>query len=159
MVKNFREDLAKAKTAEKIVFDYLTNFATGYVIEDVSDDRRYYYKGDIKAIAADGAEIFIDVKDDSRIHKYQNVLCEEEVYYKDADYYGKGNMQSNYDVLAVVSQEEQKIYFMDFNVLKSIYRKYGEYRVFPHYDQDTHCYLLDLCRVKQFGGMIATVNY
>ena len=58
---------------------------------------------------------FIEVKNDSRIADTGNVLCEEEVYYKKNDYYGKGNMYSNADVFAIVSKQNQKIYFINSN--------------------------------------------
>lgn len=74
-----------------------------YTFEDVSNNREYFYKGDIKATSSTGKEIFIEVKDDSRIAESKNVLCEYEVYYKESNYYGKGNMKSNYDIYCVVS--------------------------------------------------------
>jgi hypothetical protein len=42
------------------------------------------------------------------------VLCEEEIFYKDGGYFGKGNMKSNYDIYCIVSQSERKIYVIDF---------------------------------------------
>lgn len=75
-----------------------------YTFEDVSDLPQYYHKGDIKATCLeDGREIFIEVKDDSRIHQTKNILCEDEVYYKDADYWAPGNMESDYDIYVIVS--------------------------------------------------------
>lgn len=51
------------------------------------------------------------------------------------------------------------MYFMDFKVLKAIYRSYGYYKEIPHYDQTTFCYLLSLGRVKQFNGLIKVIDY
>ena len=109
MILNFYSDLAKAKGAENIVRETFSQLASGYTFEDCSNDKECYYRGDIRAIAPDGREIYIEVKDDSRIHETHNVLCEYEVYYKESDYYGKGNMKSNYDIYCVVSQQERKI--------------------------------------------------
>lgn len=158
MVQGFYEGLAQAREAELLVAEVFSSLTKDYKFENVGDVREYFYKGDIKATAADGREIFIEVKDDSVIHKTHNVLCEEEVYYKDTDYYGKGNMFSEYNIYTVVSKAERKIYVIDFEVLKSIYHK-GEYKIIEHPAQITYCYLLDLCKVKQFGGLIAMLDY
>lgn len=158
MVFNFYTDLEKARVAENIVKDTFASLTTGYAFENVADQKEYYYKGDIKATAADGREIFIEVKDDSRIAETHNVLCEYEVYYKDYGYFGKGNMQSSYNIYCVVSQTERKIYVMDFPTLQQNYRK-GEHKVIKHYDQDTYCYLLPIGIIKRLGGLIAVVSY
>lgn len=158
MIFNFYSDLAKAKGAENIVRETFTQLASGYKFEDCSNDRACYYKGDIKATAPDGREIYIEVKDDSRIHETKNVLCEYEVYYKDSDYYGKGNMKSDYDIYCVVSQQERKIYVIDFSILKQNYTK-GYHKVIRHFDQDTYCYLCNLSLVRSWGALIAAVDY
>lgn len=158
MVKGFFEDLAYAREAEQLVADVFSGLTTEYTFENVGDERKYFYKGDIKATAADGREIFIEVKDDSVIHRTKNILCEEEVYYKYSDYYGKGNMQADYDIYAVVSKEERKIYVIDFEMLQSIYER-GEYKVIEHPAQITYCYLLPLGVAKRLGAVITTVNY
>ena len=158
MVFNFFEDLNKARVAEGIVKDTFTALTDKYTFENVANDRQYFYKGDIKAIAADGREIFIEVKDDSRIADTHNVLCEYEVYYKESGYFGKGNMKSDYDIYCVVSQTEQKIYVIDFPTLQQNYTK-GYHKIIYHYDQDTYCYLLPLAVIKQLGGLIAAIDY
>ena len=48
MLKDFFKDLALAKPAEELVLNTLSNLATGYCFENVSDIKRYRYKGDIK---------------------------------------------------------------------------------------------------------------
>ena len=67
--------------AEYLVRDLFASKTTKYRFERVAEDKKYYYKGDIRAIALDGHETFIEVKDDSRICDTHNVLCEESVYY------------------------------------------------------------------------------
>lgn len=104
MLRDFYTDLNNAKGAEQLVLDTFTKLATGYTFENVSDIREYRYKGDIKAVAADGREIFIEVKDDSRIADTGNVLCEYENFLKEDGRFIKGNMYSNYDIYVVVSQ-------------------------------------------------------
>lgn len=158
MILNFYSDLAKAKGAENIVRETFSQLASGYTFEDCSNDKECYYRGDIRAIAPDGREIYIEVKDDSRIHETHNVLCEYEVYYKESDYYGKGNMKSNYDIYCVVSQQERKIYVLDFSVLSKVYTK-GYHKVIRHYDQDTYCYLCNISMLRKLGAVIDIVTY
>lgn len=158
MVKGFYEDLAQAREAEQLVLDVFSNLSKDYKFENVGAERKYFYKGDIKATAADGREIFIEVKDDSVIHRTKNILCEEEVYYKSNDYYGKGNMQSDYDIYVVVSKEERKMYVIDFEMLQNIYER-GEYKVIEHPAQITYCYLLPLGVAKRLGAVIQTIKY
>lgn len=158
MVDNFYTDLRKAKRAEELVreaFSYLTD---KYTFEDVADQKEYYHKGDILAIEKEsGRRIFIEVKDDSRIAQTHNVLCEDEV-----DYYGKGrkigNMHSDYDIYCVVSQAERRIYVMDFSIIKQNYKK-GIYKVIPHAQQATYCYLCSLQQIKDWGAGIDIIAY
>jgi len=159
MLKDFHSDLANAKIAEKIVRDTLASLTTDYTFEDVSDDPQFYYKGDIRAVG-DNKELYIEVKDDSRIADTGNILCEEEVYYKDDDRFAKGNMYCDSDYYCVVSQQERKIYVLDFKILKTIYRKYSEdFKIIKHSEQDTYAYLLPICRAKQFGALLYKLNY
>lgn len=159
MVAKFKEDLTAAKEAENLVKEYFEIFAGDrYEFLDVSEDADYYYKGDILAIAADGHRLGIEVKDDSRIAETGNILCEESVYYKNGDYEGSGNMQSNYDIYCIVSKPEKKIYVIDFKKLKKIYKS-GVYKEIPHADQITYCYLLPLWVTKQMDAFIAEIDY
>lgn len=158
MVNTFYEDLEKAKAAEVLVCNILSSLDSSRKYELVGAERAYFYRGDIKATDKQGNEIFIEVKDDSRIADTGNVLCEEEVYYKQHDYYGKGNMQSNYDIYAVVSKQRREIYIISFERLKQIYRK-GEYKEIKHPQQITYCYLLNLATIKKLGGLITTLKY
>lgn len=158
MVNNFYSDLAQAKEAEDIVLNTFSTMSDKYDFVPVGDNPAYYYKGDILAISEDGREIGIEVKDDSRIAETMNVLCEEEVYYKSCDYYGKGNMQSDYDIYCIVSKQEKKIYIIDFSILKANYRM-GEFKEIKHPQQITYCYLLNIGQIKKLGGLIATVYY
>ena len=156
MLSNFSADLTAAKEAEQIVKEALT--AASYQVLDVSDEPKYYHKGDLKVILPSG-ERFVEVKDDSRIADTQNILCEEEVYYKETDQLVKGNMYSDYDIYAVVSKKERAIYFFDFSKLKEIYKRFGTYKVINHPEQYSNCYLLELCRAIQFKALIKTINY
>ena len=133
MLVNFKTDLVKGHRAEHIVKEVFTALTDKYTFEDVANNPSCYHKGDILATAADGRKIYIEVKNDEVIHKTSNVLCEEEVYYKDSDYYKDGFMYNDYEIFCVVSEPERKIYVIDFKVLKEHYRK-GHYMRLSYYD-------------------------
>lgn len=119
----------------------------------------FFIVGDIEAIhKISGKRVSIEVKNDSRIAETRNVLCEEEVYYKQHDYYGRGNMYSNTDVFCVVSIPERKIYVLDFKSLKANYRR-GIYKEIEHPKQTTFCYLCNLDDLKCWGAMIAEIEF
>lgn len=158
MTRDFNKWNEEAKVAELLTVDILSKLTDEYSFTWVGDVKEYRYKGDIIATAADGREIMIEVKNDSCIATTGNVLCEEEVYVKDSDRYNKGNMYCDSDIFAVVSQEERLIYFFDFKRLKEIYKK-GYYKVIPHLEEITYCYLLELCRAKQWGAFITKIKY
>ena len=158
MVIDFYKDLAQAREAEYLVLQELASRTKDYTFFAIGDIPEYYHKGDIKAVGADGREIFIEVKNDSCIAKTDNVLCEEEVYYKKNYELKRGNMYSDYEIYAVVSQGERKIYLIDFETLRKNYKK-GEYKVVKHYDQDTYCYLCGLWQIKRWGALLATLSY
>ena len=158
MVKEFYKDLAQAKNAEKLVRDVFSSLTFDYQFIDVSEQREYYKKGDIKAVDKDGKEIMIEVKNDSRIAETHNVLCEEQVFYYDICDVVKGNFYNDYEIYCVVSQEERKIYVMDFSILKKYYKRFP-YQEIKHSDQITYCYLFALSAVRKLGGMIAEVDF
>lgn len=159
MLDNFKKDLEKGKAAEEIVYRVFSSLDDTHDFKMVGDNPMFYYSGDILAIDKNtGKEIFIEVKNDSRIADTNNVLCEEEVYYKKHDYYGRGNMDSDCNIYAVVSEEQRKIYVINFKVLKSNYRR-GEYKVIEWPQQTTFCYLLNINDLKSYGGLINVVNY
>lgn len=160
MLTNFAIDYKKGRRAEELVLDVFSSLSLDYDFEDVSAFRELYYCGDIKAVnRTTGKEVFIEVKNDGRIADTGNVLCETGVYFKKYGYYGRGNMSSNCDILVVVSEQASRIYVMDFKVVKEIYRKFGLYKEIEHKEQITECYLLELGRIKQFKGLIATIDY
>lgn len=159
MLDNFQRDLAKGKVGERIVKEVFTALTDDFTFEDVSNEACFYYRGDIKAIdKKTGKEYFIEVKNDSRIGDTKNILCEEEVYYKQYDYFGRGNMDGDSDIFTIVSQPEEKIYVIDFKVLKKNYRL-GQFRKLEHPQQFSYVYLLPLSTIKRLGGLIATIDY
>lgn len=158
MVATFKEDLAKAKTAEKIVREKLSSLVEDYLFMDVSSLKEFYHQGDIMAANAEGDVRFIEVKDDSKIAETKNVLCEDEVYYKYENYFAKGNMAYDYDIYAVVSQAGRKIYFIDFPILRDNYKK-GIFKQIEHSQQTTYCYLVGLHQIKKWGALLGVICY
>jgi hypothetical protein len=105
MLRDFFKDLAAAKPAEELVLNTLSSLTADFTFTDVSNIKECRYKGDILAKSnSDNKEIYIEVKQDSRIAQTGNILCEYQNYYKDSDYFGKGNMYSSCDVYCIVSQ-------------------------------------------------------
>jgi len=134
MVNNFFIDLDNAREGERIVREELSKLLPHYKFENVSNNRAYWHKGDIKATDEEtGDSVFIEVKQDSRIADTGNVLCEDKVYY-----YGRGlkdgNMYSSYEIYSIVSTSARRIWFIDFSVLQSIYKKSGTYKQINHFD-------------------------
>lgn len=158
MVSNFYLDLEQAHKAEVKAQRIFSKLTKDYKFYDVSSQREYFHKGDIKAVAADGREIFLEIKNDSRIADTHNLLCEEENYYHESDYWAKGNFYSDYQIYCVMSEAERKIYVMDFSILKKNYKS-GKYKQIKHWEQTTYCYLCPLEDVRAWGAMIAEVEY
>ena len=157
MISNFKRDLAAARDAEILVLQLLTGATDAYTFEWVGDNRDYFHKGDIKAVnKSTGKEIYIEVKDDSRIADTDNILCEDAVDYD--DYTVRGNIYNEFDVYVVVSKQERKIYVLDGRVLKANY-KLGQYKYIQHRQQATEAYLLPLVVMKRRGGLLATISY
>lgn len=103
MLTNFNDDLKEGREAELIALEVLKAYSDYWTLEDVAAVKECRYLGDIKATTPTGAVKYIEVKNDKRIADTKNVLCEEEVYYKESGYLGKGNMYCNGDYYAIVS--------------------------------------------------------
>lgn len=160
MVSNFYGDLAKAKKGEAITLDVLKHTTKDYIFDDVSDDKKYYYKGDIKATDDSWGldEYYVDVKMDSCIARTNNILCEYKVYFKENGYYSKGNMQSDYDYLAIISVDAQKIYIIDFAKLKKHYKEGKPYSK-DHGEQITYGTLFPLSKAWKYNMVEAVIDY
>ena len=158
MLTNFYTDLKKGHRAERIVKDVFSSLTDKYTFTDVSNNPEYYHSGDIIATAADGRQIMIEVKNDGVIHSTGNVLCEEEVYYKERGYYKDGFMYNDYEIYCVVSEPSRKIYVMDFKVLKEHYKE-GRYKYFDYAQQSSDTYLLSLGLIEDYNGLIEVIEY
>lgn len=160
MVSNFYSDLEAARKAEHLVAEVLSNCTDEFTFEEVGDKKEYFYKGDIRALDSSWGldEHFVEVKNDSCIARTHNVLCEYKVYFKENDYYAKGNMQSDYDYYAVVSEQNKMIYIIDFEVLKKNYKK-GYHKIIDHPEQRTYCYLCSIDKLCKWGALMYFIRY
>lgn len=158
MLMNFEKDLAKGKKGEAIVKTVLSSIDKNHQYIDVSNDPKYYHKGDLMAVAADGTKIMIEVKNDGVIHKTHNILCEEDVYINQNRKFNKGFMYSDYEIFCILSELERKIYIIDFQILKQIYKQ-GWYKRFYYKDQYSDCYLLPIGLLQSKGGLIKIIDY
>ena len=156
--QQFYKDLAAAKVAEKIALQQLALHYPHYHFEDVSDDSYYYYKGDIKLSNDDGAALYVEVKNDSRIAETGNILCEYGNYYKDTNTFGGGAMKNKSDIYCVVSQAARRIYLFKFDILSQNYTS-GKHKVIHHAEQDSYCYLFPVEQAIALGALITTINY
>lgn len=156
MVIGFYEDLAKARVAEELVRAELQARLPHLKFTLTGDEHQH--EGDIRVEDTEGNEWYIEVKDDSVIHKTRNVLCEDAVYYGDSGKTLPGNMHYNYQIYCVLSQEERKIYFLNFEVLKANYKR-GFYKEMVHPGQTTYAYLCQLWLIKRWGGFLGSISY
>lgn len=158
MVSTFYDDLNKARGAEHLVCQVLENLTEDYTFTEVGDVSEYFHKGDIMAVDDWGDELFVEVKDDGCISYTGNVLCEDKVFYRWSGTFGSGNMKGDSDYYAVVSQSEKLIYVLDFSVMKQVY-KMGRYKVIPHPEQITYCYLCSLNSLREQGALLYIIEY
>lgn len=155
----FLEALEAAKPAEYLVAKEFAARNPEWIVENVGEEREYFHKGDIKITNKNSGEVrFIEVKNDSRIAETQRVLCEVYVSYRFEDYIEEGCMFRDYDIYAIVSESERKIYYIDFKKLKEFY-KMGEYKEIPHRAETTYCYLVDLRQVASKGALMGVTSY
>lgn len=159
MVSNFYTDLRIGHKAEAVVLNTLAALTDDYTFIPVGNDRDYYHRGDIIAIDKNGKQTMIEVKNDSCIHYSGNVLCEEEVVFYESGEHQRGNFYSDYEIYCVADLVAHKLYFLDFKVLKKIYRVYGRQKDFYHEQQMSHTYLLSLDDVKRYNGILKVVKY
>jgi len=157
-VAQFKTDLEKAQEVELYICDALNNLPSIYRFEWVGADAQCYHKGDIKATRYDGKEIYLEIKCDSRIHETYNVLCEENVLYYETYTTTIGNMYSDYEIYCVYSPISHVLYFIDFKVMKDIYKRLGEWKILKHSQQESEVYLLSIGFIKKNGGLLYKLN-
>lgn len=166
-MSQFQIDLAAARSSEQLVLDVLkkkidelpATVPEAWIhLENVGDNPAYFHKGDILALDELGRETMIEVKNDSCIARTHNVLCEEANYFFWTGERVPGNMYSDYEIYCVVSEQERKIYVLDFKIMKKIY-KTGIYTEIQHSENISYSYLLPLSRLERQGGILYILDY
>lgn len=160
MIKHtdFYKDLERGHKAELIALQILQEHIPYYSFAWVGNRKEFKHLGDIIGIRADGKLTYFEVKDDSRISKYNNVLCEESVYFYDTDELRQGFMYNNYEIYCVLSQDSRKLYIFDFQTIRKLYKQ-GEYKKFEYDKSESDTYLLPLGKIKKSGGLLQVIEY
>lgn len=156
MLDNFQPDLARGKVAERIVAELVQS--AGIQVEDISDLPQFRQLGDLLVTLPSGQQYYLEVKNDGVIGETGNVLCEEEVYYKENDYYKTGFMYNHSDFLLVVYEPKREIYIFDFKKLQNIYKR-GQFKIIDWPQQSSDCYMVPIWLAKKYGAWLDTINY
>ena len=113
---NFNKELFKAATAENIAKEVLGQFE--FEVEDLTEEwKEYGKKGDFR-LTLKGKSIYIDIKDDKIINKTQNIFIEKEIHRLNKGIDEKGWYYANYDLLGIMSREDNVLYIVNFKLLK-----------------------------------------
>lgn len=185
MSKTFWKDLAEGKKAEKRVQEVLENSIKWMVgcygseeelysksenawwynfdVECVSDEEHleeYAHKGDLKLVNRylPIIDFCVDVKNDKVMCRTGSIWCE--AYSKRRDKITRGWMYSDYDYIAFHSEKEQKIYIVDFKMLKIVYRKIGQEKwTARDAGKQTKGYLCRISDLKAFRVIRIEIDY
>lgn len=158
--EDFGNDIAIAAQAERILFDCIdAELGLNYDVQLKTDDEVWYKRGDVAIFDYNGKDIGIDAKDDGVCYRTGNIFVEEYIDWK--YYYTDGWIKAKYDVLAVVSQEDCKIYFIDFARLKKEYKQLRFRANVPSYFDKHTCWgsLVKIDKLRSEGLMLAEVRY
>ena len=155
-----QHDMAVAEKAERILFDVIdSELGLDYEICNTSKDKEWRKRGDVAIMDYNGKNIGLDAKDDGVCHRTGNIFVEETI---DRGYcWEDGWIKAKYDVLAIVNQHDQKIYFIDFNGLKCEYKRLRHAFGVPSRFKNHVCYgsLVKLSKLRKSGIMLAEIEY
>ena len=158
--EDFGNDIAIAAQAEHILFDCVdAELGLNYDVQLKTDDAAWYKRGDVAILDYNGKDIGIDAKDDGVCYRTGNIFVEEYIDWR--YYYTDGWIKAQYDVLAVVSQEDCKIYFIDFPRLQKEYKQLRFRANVPSYFDAHTCWgsLVKIDRLRSEGLLLAEVRY
>lgn len=159
----YLKDVNAHRGAEEIVVEVLNNLNNGYTFEDITGEEKYYSKGDIKMLKEGKKTRFIDVKDDGEINITGNFHVEAGGYSKIYGTKKKGWIDSNYDYVAVISQQDQIIWILSFKKLKEIYNKTdlteGRKVTSEFWDNVKYGYLIPVNKAIELGAVYAKIEY
>lgn len=153
--EDFNKNVELAEKAENIAQEIIEQFTLDDLF-NVRNEPEFYHIGDL--ITQEG--ISYEVKDDGRICETGNVFCEYRKHWLNGQI-GKGwmyNQGTNY--LCVVDQIQKKIYILDFEKLKPLAEKFGEWR-FNIWMKDNYTdgRVIPLWKCKKYGALMCTLKY
>lgn len=161
--KKYMEDVNANRPAELIVIEVLNNLNNGYTYEDVAQIEQYYCKGDI-LMKKDGKKTKkIDAKNDGEVADTGNFAVEAGGYSKIYGYRKKGWIDSQYDYVAVISQQAKTIWILSFKRLKEIYKDTalteGRLVTSEFWDNIKYNYLIPVYKAIELGVVLAKITY
>ena len=161
--KRYMEDVNANRPAELIVLEVLNNLNNGYTYEDVSQIKKYYCKGDI-LMKKDGKKTKkIDAKNDGEVADTGNFAVEAGGYSKIYGYRKKGWIDSQYDYVAVISQQAKTIWILSFKRLKEVYKDTalteGRLVTSEFWDNVKYNYLIPVYKAIELGVVLAKITY
>lgn len=161
--KRYMEDVNANRPAELIVLEVLNNLNNGYTYEDVAKIEKYYCKGDI-LMKKDGKKTKkIDAKNDGEVADTGNFAVEAGGYSKIYGYRKKGWIDSQYDYVAVISQQAKTIWILSFKRLKEVYKDTalteGRLVTSEFWDNVKYNYLIPVYKAIELGVVLAKITY
>ena len=161
--KRYMEDINANRPAELIVLEVLNNLNNGYTYEDVAKIEKYYCKGDI-LMKKDGKKTKkIDAKNDGEVADTGNFAVEAGGYSKIYGYRKKGWIDSQYDYVAVISQQAKTIWILSFKRLKEVYKDTalteGRLVTSEFWDNVKYNYLIPVYKAIELGVVLAKITY
>ena len=161
--KRYMEDVNANRPAELIVLEVLNNLNNGYTYVDVAQIEKYYRKGDI-LMKKDGKKTKkIDAKNDGEVADTGNFAVEAGGYSKIYGYRKKGWIDSQYDYVAVISQQAKTIWILSFKRLKEVYKDTalteGRLVTSEFWDNVKYNYLIPVYKAIELGVVLAKITY
>lgn len=178
MIKNndkklgtFENDLEEAHKAENICRlvwdDFLKQQGKDCDVSLVSEDKEFYYKGDIQVKDnKSGKSYLLECKNDGRWHETGRILAEDRIWWVGSGKFKTGFMQhGEYTTILYCSKPAQKILVIDFEKWRDCYKNImcGFHTVIKHRDyrdkQDTWGYLNYIDALIDKGAIKATISF
>ena len=161
--KRYMEDVNANRPAELIVLEVLNNLNNGYTYEDVAQKEQYYCKGDILMKKNGKKTKKIDAKNDGEVADTGNFAVEAGGYSKIYGYRKKGWIDSQYDYVAVISQQAKTIWILSFKRLKDVYKDTalteGRLVTSEFWDNVKYNYLIPVYKAIELGVVLAKITY
>lgn len=158
--EDLQHDMGIAEKAERILLDVVdSELGLDYDVRYTAQERVWRKRGDVAIMGYNGKDIGLDAKDDGVCYRTGNIFVEEII---DRGYcLEDGWIKAKYDVLAVVSQQHSKIYFIDFARLKAEYKKLRHALNVPSKFKNHTCWgsLVKIDKLRSEGLLLAEITY